>query len=199
MIGSPGSRPRRRRMPVTNETHSTYSHGPLDSRSRGCGKQYQDMLIDTHVCHIREGRGLGGRDGRLILGQATENYHDQSGHDKGREYSSNPDNRKTQTLLQFRHYLITTSYSRSRRSINPLKPRNPLPERPNGESNWENSCEGIRRYKGIFPCFLAGLVSRLLIRASNDFARNKRVSAGSITSSTSLRAAATYGVANCAR
>ena len=49
----------------------------------------------------------------------------------------------------------------------------------------------VLSYNGIKPCFLGGRNSRLVWRYSNDCATRRRVSAGSITSSTSRRPAAT--------
>ena len=48
---------------------------------------------------------------------------------------------------------------------------------------------------GIRPCFFMGLNSRLVCRMSSVMARWRLVSAGSMISSTSRRAAAEYGVA----
>src|SRR6185437_3365126 len=54
-------------------------------------------------------------------------------------------------------------------------------------------------HSGISPCFFAGLSSRLACSASSAIATARRVSAGSITSSTSRRPAATNGFANVSR
>jgi hypothetical protein len=51
-------------------------------------------------------------------------------------------------------------------------------------------------YSGISPCFFMGRSSRLLCRMSKAMASCRRVSAGSMMSSISRRAAAAYGVAN---
>src|SRR5690606_8820623 len=51
-------------------------------------------------------------------------------------------------------------------------------------------------HSGMFPCFLAGRVSRLVRRARRARATWMRVSEGSMTASTQPRSAAAYGVAN---
>jgi hypothetical protein len=54
-------------------------------------------------------------------------------------------------------------------------------------------------HNGMFPCFLGGLVSFLLLSISKARIRRGRVLFGSITSSTYPRAAATNGLANISR
>lgn len=106
MIGPPGSCPRRRRMTMGNETHPTDPNGPLDGHSRCRGKQHKNMLIDTRVRHIGQRRGLGRRNGGLILRESTNDNHHQPGHYKRSEYGGNTDDGQTQTLLHFGHALI---------------------------------------------------------------------------------------------
>src|SRR5512141_2875627 len=57
----------------------------------------------------------------------------------------------------------------------------------------------LESYNGMQPCFLGGLLSRLLDSISSALINRGRVSRGSITSSIYPREAATYGLANLVR
>src|SRR5262249_32048645 len=52
-------------------------------------------------------------------------------------------------------------------------------------------------HSGMFPCLRGGTCSRLVRSIRSDWIRRGRVSAGSITSSTNPRSAATKGFENC--
>src|SRR5262245_2284388 len=58
---------------------------------------------------------------------------------------------------------------------------------------------GTFHHRGRLPCFLGGLLSRLVLSNSSLSQRRARVSRGSITSSMYPCSAATYGVASMSR